>query len=76
MHRHRPKTSKMFGWSGCVSGGGNCGTAHGGVTYRETCSCGAERLVESNGRHEANSGWYMPECPNCKLRHPVDQSCR
>lgn len=39
----------------------SCGpAAHGGVTVVETCSCGARRRINVNGRHVENGTWWMP----------------
>jgi hypothetical protein len=34
--------------------------AHGGVTYVETCACGAAKVVNRNGRHAEHGPWDMP----------------
>jgi hypothetical protein len=34
--------------------------AHGGITYREVCRCGAERGVNLNQCHVEYSAWYAP----------------
>ena len=62
-HRHRAITTRTAtqGWSHCVAAGPCDGTAHGAVTFTEHCRCGAIRLTESNGQHQATSGWEKPE---------------
>ena len=60
-HTHKEISSTTRGWTHCVNGDGCSGAAHGGVTYREVCSCGAERLVESNGRHRNEGPWLERE---------------
>ena len=62
MHKHRAVTKfdKIVGWTHCVARQiiSACdGMAHGGVILYSKCSCGAERRIESNGRHQASSGW-------------------
>lgn len=60
-HRHQIKTTRTVGWTHCVAEGCYCGAAHGGVTHVDTCSCGAERRTESNGRHTARGPWEARE---------------
>jgi hypothetical protein len=50
----------LIGWTHCVAGGNCSGAAHGAVTIVETCSCGAKRYTESNGRHSKSGGWSKP----------------
>ena len=33
--------------------------AHGGITYREICACGASRAVNQNGRHIEVGTWGL-----------------
>lgn len=67
MHKHRNVRTK--GPFGCSDN----------VAYLEWCSCGAERRTchcNQCARQGTNdTGWYMPVCTQCKLRHPKDASC-
>ena len=51
-----PHTSSQVGpdycFSGAIYGAEEDRRAHGGITYREECACGARREVNANG------GWY------------------
>lgn len=62
-HKHRadPKQHRTVGWTHCVAPYSCDGAPHGAVTHRDVCRCGAVRLTESNGRHQASSGWRIPE---------------
>ena len=62
-HKHRTKAGgrRMQLWSHCVANGGNCGSAHGGVVYIDRCACGAVKMTERNGAHEARGRWAEPE---------------
>ena len=59
MHKHKAKANATTttGWIHCVAAGDCDGSAHGGVTHREVCSCGAVRHVESNGNYQERSEW-------------------
>lgn len=66
-HRHRNYGERrIVGWSHCVAATACSGAAHGGITYIEHCRCGAERRIESNGRHEAKGSWLDPADPCTK----------
>lgn len=60
-HCHRPELSltHTVGWTACVAKPSRycSGASHGGVTFVETCSCGATRRTESNGRHVERGAW-------------------
>ena len=64
-HRHKKAgVTSDRGFGGCVVGlsGEDCDQgSHGGITYREKCSCGAEREVNANGCHVERGGWYIPK---------------
>lgn len=64
MHKHRAKTTTTRAYTGSVSRDENR-AAHGGVCHHETCACGAERRINSNGRHEERGAWVMPEPLSC-----------
>ena len=55
-HRHQVKTSATYGYNGSVAQPENR-AAHGGVVHVDTCSCGAVRKTNSNGRHVERSTW-------------------
>jgi hypothetical protein len=54
-------TGQMYGYTGSVAKHPYTHenrAAHGAVTYTETCQlCGAQRRVNSNGRHQEYSPW-------------------
>ena len=57
-HKHRTaKRSNPYGYNCCVAGIDCVPGSHGGVTYLETCSCGAARRVNSNGRYVEREPW-------------------
>ena len=59
-HKHAPATtSELVGYISCVCPYGDCAPrSHGGVSYVETCSCGATRAVNSTGfGREEHSDW-------------------
>jgi hypothetical protein len=60
-HRAVPGEHRTVGWTGCVTGKPDCGAAHGAVVHVDRCRCGAKRYIETNGRHQASSGWLRKE---------------
>lgn len=60
-HNHRSAETRTVGWTHCVVGGSCSGASHGGVTFVDTCRCGAKRYTESNGSHRGRSEWAVPE---------------
>ncbi len=57
-HRHRPvRMTQERCFVGCVAGNDCNPASHGGVTYQETCSCGAVRPVNSNQGHREVGAW-------------------
>ena len=62
-HKAKAKDTTITAWTHCVAVGDCDGSAHGGTTHREVCSCGAVRYVESNGTHQAKSEWEIPDGP-------------
>lgn len=60
-HRVVKGGTKIEGWTRCVASNefGPCknSEAHGGVTYRDTCRCGARRLTEANGQALVKGEW-------------------
>lgn len=52
-------TGNMYGYTGGVAARSvdMNRSAHGGVTYTQTCSCGTTRKVNSNGRHYEYGTW-------------------
>jgi len=80
-HVHAAVSTTERPFSECVRPYACGGAAHGGITLIETCSCGASRSVNVNGRHGESGPWRMPETsedtdaedeeaskPVCKLR--------
>ena len=62
MHKHKMKTEVTRAWAYCVNPHSGCsGAAHGAVTRVQTCSCGATRRIEGNGRHATKGQWYDAE---------------
>ena len=65
MHTHRVSKSETFGWTHCCDPYAyHSQAAHGGVTIREECKCGAVRFRETTGpttRTSHTSKWEMPE---------------
>lgn len=62
-HQHTAQRStEERCYAGSVAG--PCGdenqAAHGGITYREVCACGADRGVNVNGRHVETGPWSAP----------------
>lgn len=60
-HRHRVVETRTYGYSGPVCGADEDPRAHGGVRHVDSCSCGARRVTNSNGRHQEQGPWYVPE---------------
>jgi len=57
-HKHHAKTSETRPFWGPVATGARANpAAHGGITRRETCSCGATRKVNVNGVHVEKGRW-------------------
>jgi hypothetical protein len=56
-HRAVPTLSKTVCWTHCVRHKGCSGAAHGGVTFIDTCRCGARRYTESNGGYTRRGPW-------------------
>lgn len=62
-HRHKMKTRKIQVYTGSVTSEvtgyyKQNRAAHGGICYVDTCSCGAVRKTNSNGRHEERGRWH------------------
>lgn len=56
-HRHAPAVSSERAWQGCVTPWACNPGAHGNITRREECSCGAHRAVSINGNHREAQHW-------------------
>jgi hypothetical protein len=61
-HTHRIKTSAERGWTGCVTPDKcadmpQCASAHGNIVIVDTCSCGAVRMTEKNGKASNRGQW-------------------
>jgi hypothetical protein len=70
-HKHKAvEYGHNYGYSGCVAGVNCDPDSHGGVSYVERCSCGAERWVNSN-RTVEHGDWYMPEKPIPAHKHEL-----
>jgi len=67
MHCH--KTIKRSGPYSCA---GSTYTVH-------ACACGAKRRTcgchQCRMRGTNDSGWFMPKCESCGLKHPEDRAC-
>ena len=55
-HRHRVKTEETYLYAHPVAWPENP-SAHGNVTLHQTCSCGALRKINVNGRHREMGDW-------------------
>ena len=66
-HRHRTALVETRPFSGPVSKYVN-EAAHGNVTEEHTCTCGATRKVNVNGRHIERGPWQEPSQPVARLR--------
>ena len=61
-HRHRPAKMRDSPFLGCVAPVGQCSPAsHGGITRVQTCTCGATRRVNSDGRYAEERGPWTKE---------------
>lgn len=62
IHRHRAKHTDERAFMGEQPDASyaRVQAAQGGVTIRDTCSCGATRLTISNGAHVARGSWITP----------------
>jgi hypothetical protein len=60
-HVHHPICQQERCFSGCVDPHDCTPAAHGGMTYRDVCSCGAERATNVNGTHEEEGPWCEVE---------------
>lgn len=58
-HRHRPAPTqgRLRAFTGCVAPFRCEPVAHGNVTYRDVCACGATRDTNSNAGHSERSPW-------------------
>jgi hypothetical protein len=58
-HRHRAQHTVPRPYSGPVRtrSSDQNEAAHGGIRYDETCSCGAKRSTNVNGRHRELGPW-------------------
>ena len=66
LHCHRPARSSEVAFVGAVASACPTRAAHGNVTRREECGCGARRDVNVNGWHEEKGYWYYPEAMECE----------
>lgn len=61
-HSHKAQTERTVAWTHCVSADRGCsGRSHGGVTFVESCRCGAERKIESNGGSVGRGRWITAD---------------
>lgn len=59
-HRALPQQHTVRSWTHCVApGDGHDEIAHGGLTYRDACSCGASRASEANGGRIVRGPWVV-----------------
>lgn len=58
-HRHTVTHETTAGFAGPVAHRQNH-AAHGGITLRQTCTCGATRRVNVNQRHREAGTWRKP----------------
>jgi len=73
-HRHRAKSSEDRAFSGPVADPENR-AAHGNICSVDTCSCGATRSANVNGRHVEQGKWVEPTdwnaTPNASRKRPM-----
>ncbi len=60
-HRHRAATSEGPRPFWGPVGKRQNPAAHGGVMYRQACSCGAWQYVNQNGPHVERGGWFYAQ---------------
>ncbi len=60
-HKHQEKSYRIVGYMHPIPGAKEDQRAHGGVCIISTCSCGAERKTNSNGRFEERGPWMEVE---------------
>lgn len=60
-HHHRAHNSDERCYTHCVDPENCDPAAHGGITYRQTCRCGAERLINANNNVAELGRWYEVE---------------
>lgn len=63
-HRHTSIDRRTACWMYCITPQACAANpsrqgAHGGVTHRDTCECGATREVESNYGHTNRGPWKV-----------------
>jgi len=56
-HRHKASRSEDWGFGGCAAPYDCDPRAHGGVTIREVCACGATRERNVNQRWSEHGVW-------------------
>lgn len=65
MHEHKVTKSRHVCFIGCVNPR-NCNEiSHGGICIIESCSCGAERYVNSNQGVLEVGEWFEPTPAYC-----------
>lgn len=60
-HRHRAKTTDMYGYNAPIVGAKYEPRAHGAVCFVERCACGATRACNGNGVFKEQGPWRAPE---------------
>ena len=67
MHRH--KSVRQNGPYCCA----------GSVAWISVCACGCKRRTcdchQCRTQHSNDSGWYMPRCGACGMKHSGDVAC-
>jgi len=59
-HKHTMSTEYERCFTTCARWTRCNPAAHGGITVREKCACGAVRLVNRNGNHVEIGAWEAP----------------
>lgn len=59
--KHRVVKTKERCFQGCASSNRCRPESHGGVTFVDVCSCGAQRETNYNAGYSERGQWYMPE---------------
>lgn len=60
MHKHRSIKSQNRPFAGTAPGAHENPAAHGNVAEHQSCTCGAERVVNRNGAHTEMGAWSTP----------------
>ena len=68
MHRHGIQRSQQRPFTGSVPSSHPDPGAHGNITIKDECRCGAVRLTNVNGTHIERGHWWIDSAPPRKER--------